>query len=144
MKKVYLASPFFKEDELEHYGKILKILRDKGLSVYAPLETELKKDGLTRKEWANKTFFKDIENIKEADVVVMLYFGFYSDSGTAWECGYAYGINKPVVAMHLYEGKSNCMVNCSCHANLVSLEELENYDFDKMPEISLYDREISG
>lgn len=66
-----------------------------------------------------------------ADVVVMLYYGGYSDSGTAWECGYAYGTNTPVIVVQLGED-SNLMVHEGCHSN-ISLEELEGYDFDMLP-----------
>ena len=41
-------------------------------------------------------FFADIQAIQDCDEVWVLNFGMYSDSGTAWECGYAYGIGKTV------------------------------------------------
>ena len=46
--------------------------------------------------WARQVFLEDIKAIQDCDKVVCLYYGLYSDSGTAWECGYAYGIGKPV------------------------------------------------
>ena len=61
----------------------------------------------------------------------MLYHGNYSDSGTAWECGYAYAIDKPVVCVQIGD-LSNLMVHCSAVAN-ITLEELKTYDFEKMP-----------
>lgn len=73
----------------------------------------------------------DKKFIDWADVVVMLYYGGYSDSGTAWECGYAYGTNTPVIVVHLGED-SNLMVHEGCHSN-ITLSDLENYDFNMMP-----------
>ena len=55
----------------------------------------------------------------------------YSDSGTAWECGYAYGTNTPVVVVHLGED-SNLMIHEGCHTN-ITLDDLKIYDFNKMP-----------
>lgn len=74
----------------------------------------------------------------------MLFYGLYSDSGTSWECGYAFATNKSVVVVHLHEGKSNCMINCGSYSNLKGLQELENYDFDKMPIYNYYNTDIKG
>lgn len=35
--------------------------------------------------------------LDEVDVVYVLNFGMYSDSGTAWEAGYAYAKGKAVI-----------------------------------------------
>lgn len=142
--KVYLASPFFNEEELENYDKVLQILENKNLDVYAPLLNEIDRKNLTRMQWANKTFQKDIEAIQNADIVVMLFYGLYSDSGTSWECGYSFALNKKIIAVHLHNGKSNCMINCSCYANINGLKELESYDFNHLPQISYYTEDILG
>lgn len=142
--KIYLASPFFSDEELVNYKKVLDILQTKNLQVYAPLKNEISRENKTKQEWALQTFHKDIEEIKKADVVVMLFYGLYSDSGTAWECGYAFAADKPVVVVHLHEGKSNCMINCGSYSNLKGLQELERYDFDKMPIYSYYNADIKG
>ncbi len=136
--KVYLASPFFNDQELKYYNLVLDILQKKELEVYAPLLNQINRDNLSRQQWANITFNNDINAIKDSDVVVMLFYGAYSDSGTAWECGYCYGLSKKVIAVHLHEDNSNCMINCSCHANLNGLQQLINYDFIKLPSINYY------
>lgn len=41
-------------------------------------------------------FNADVEAIRNCDEVWVLNFGMYSDSGTTWECGFAYGIGKTV------------------------------------------------
>ena len=142
--KIYLASPFFNDKELDNYEKVLNVLEKKNLTVYAPLKNEISKEHLTKEQWAKQTFSKDVEEIKNADVLVMLFYGLYSDSGTSWECGYAYAIGKPVVVVHLHEGKSNCMINCGSYSNLKGLQELENYDFAKMPIYNYYNIDIKG
>ena len=142
--KIYLASPFFNDKELYNYKKVLDILKTKNLEVYAPLQNEISRENKTKEQWAIQTFSKDIEEIKKADAVVMLFYGLYSDSGTSWECGYAFAIEKPVVVVHLHEGKSNCMINCGSYSNLKGLQELENYDFNKMPIYDYYNEDIIG
>ena len=142
--RIYLASPFFNDKELDYYKKVLNILEKKNLTVYAPLKNEISRENKTKEQWAKLTFSKDVEEINKADAVVMLFYGLYSDSGTSWECGYAFATNKPVVVVHLHEGKSNCMINCGSYSNLKGLQELENYDFDKMPIYNYYNTYIIG
>lgn len=142
--KVYLASPFFNDKEIDYYKKTLIILEKKNLMIYAPLNNQTSRGNKAKELWARQTFSKDIEEIKKADVVVMLFYGLYSDSGTSWECGYAFATNKPVIVVHLHEGKSNCMINCGSYSNLKGLEELESYDFEKMPIYNYYNTNIKG
>ena len=130
--KIYLASPFFNEKELENVKIAEKILTERGFSLFSPRLNEVRTDEITQKSWWSKeTFMNDKKFIDWADVVVMLYYGGYSDSGTAWECGYAYGTNTPVVVVQLGED-SNLMVHEGCHSN-ITLEELKTYDFEMLP-----------
>ena len=109
--KIYLASPFFNEKELENVKIAEKILTERGFSLFSPRLNEVRTDENTQQSWWSKeTFMNDKKFIDWADVVVMLYYGGYSDSGTAWECGYAYGTNTPVVVVQLGED-SNLMVH---------------------------------
>ena len=59
--------------------------------------------------------------------------------GFAWECGYAYALGKKIVAVHLHEGKSNCMINCSCRANVRGMDRLRAYDFSVCPPANYYE-----
>ena len=130
--KIYLASPFFNEKELENVKIAEKILTERGFSLFSPRLNEVRTDENTQQSWWSKeTFMIDKKFIDWADVVVMLYYGGYSDSGTAWECGYAYGTNTPVVVVQLGED-SNLMVHEGCHSN-ITLEELKTYDFEMLP-----------
>ena len=130
--KIYLASPFFNEKELENVRIAEKILTERGFSLFSPRLNEVRTDENTQQSWWSKeTFMNDKKCIDWADVVVMLYYGGYSDSGTAWECGYAYGTNTPVVVVQLGED-SNLMVHEGCHSN-ITLEELKTYDFEMLP-----------
>lgn len=130
--KIYLASPFFNEKELDNVKLAEKILTERGFSLFSPRLNEVRTDENTQQSWWSKeTFMNDKKFIDWADVVVMLYYGGYSDSGTAWESGYAYGTNTPVVVVQLGED-SNLMVHEGCHSN-ITLEELKTYDFEMLP-----------
>ncbi|MGN0462918.1 MAG: nucleoside 2-deoxyribosyltransferase [Ruminococcus sp.] len=130
--KIYLASPFFNEEELKNVEKAEEILMKRGFQVFSPRLNEVRTDENTQSAlWSKETFMNDKRFIDWADAVVMLYYGGYSDSGTAWECGYAYGTHTPVVVVHL-GNDSNLMVHEGSHSN-IKLEDLAKYDFNKMP-----------
>ena len=65
-------------------------LRGCGHEVWLPQESE------QRSMSARQIFATDVEGIDQADAVVANMDGPDPDSGTAWECGYAYG-KKPIV-----------------------------------------------
>lgn len=132
--KIYLASPFFNEEELKNVQKAEEILMNRGFQVFSPRLNEVRTDENTQSAlWSKETFMNDKRFIDWADAVVMLYYGGYSDSGTAWECGYAYGTNTPVVVVHLGDD-SNLMIHEGCHSN-IRLDDLVTYDFEKMPSL---------
>lgn len=130
--KIYLASPFFDDNELENVKKAEQILMSRGYEVFSPRLNEVRnEENINSPAWSKETFSNDKQHIDWADVVVMLYYGGYSDSGTAWECGYAFGTNTPVLVVHLGED-SNLMIDEGCHSN-ISMDELSSYDFNSMP-----------
>ena len=130
--KIYIASPFFNEKEIKNVKKAEEILISRGFSVFSPRLNEVRTDDTVgTNSWSKETFMNDRKFIDWADAVVMLYYGVYSDSGTAWECGYAYGTNTPVVVVHLGDD-SNLMVHEGCHTN-ITLDDLKAYDFNIMP-----------
>ena len=132
--RIYLASPFFNEKEISNINKAVEILRCKGLEVFIPMEHDVEnKESLTNAQWAEKIFEIDRNGIDECDAVVLLYGGMYSDSGTAWECGYAYATGKRVVVCCYEDTETNLMIVNGCHAFLDGIDALENYDFEKMP-----------
>lgn len=97
MTKIYLASPLFTDYEHKKVQNVASFLRRVGHEVYVPMEHTIENAWeLPNHEWARKVFEEDIKAIQEADTVYCIYYGLYSDSGTAWECGYAYALGKPV------------------------------------------------
>lgn len=130
--KIYLASPFFNEKECEVLSRAEEILKGRGFSIFSPREHEVRDGNVGKPDWSKETFLNDKAGIDWAEAVVMLYWGNYSDSGTAWECGYAYATHKPVIVVQLGES-SNLMIHEGSHTNLMGVEELRDYDFEMMP-----------
>lgn len=95
---IYLASPFFQKHEINTYNKIIESLRNKGYDVFVPREHEIP-DGekMPNSAWGKAVFDMDMEALRNCSAVVALNWGLYSDSGTAWECGAAYALGKPVL-----------------------------------------------
>lgn len=88
--KIYLAGPLFTTAEREFNTKFAGLLRERGHEVWLPQEVDL------RDKTADEVFQKDVNGIDWADVVVANMDGADPDSGTCWECGYAFR-QKPVV-----------------------------------------------
>ncbi len=88
--KIYLAGPLFSTAEQEFNSKLAGLLRNAGHEVWVPQEIE------QREKTAAEVFTKDVEGIDWADVVVANMDGADPDSGTCWECGYAYK-KKPII-----------------------------------------------
>ena len=133
MKKLYIASPFFNDRETDVLSEVERILKERGFEVFSPREHETREGDVGSPVWSRQTFINDRNAIDWCDCVVMLYWGNYSDSGSAWECGYAYATRKPVIVLQLGDA-SNLMIHEGSHTNLFSLEELKDYDFDQMPQ----------
>lgn len=132
ISRIYIASPFFNDKEREAVSIAERILRERGFQVFSPREHNIIDEESGTRAWSKKTFQIDCGGIDWADCVVVLYWGNYSDTGTAWECGYAFAIKKPVVVVQLGES-SNLMVHEGSHTNISGTAALETYDFDSMP-----------
>ena len=102
--KIYIASPLFTAEEKRVINKVAKVLHRAGYETYLPMEHGVPDAwSYTNEEWAHKMFVLDKEAIDDCDAVLCIYYGMNSDSGTAWEVGYAYGKEKQVVIFHYYD-----------------------------------------
>lgn len=132
--KIYLASPFFNETEINNVKAAADVLRMLGHDVYVPMEHENRELSESDPETFSKTTFKlDVDAINDSQAVVALYYDNYSDSGTAWEIGYSYALHKRLIVVHMSNTPSNLMVHEAAHANIKGLLNLGLYDFTNMP-----------
>ena len=87
--KLYFAGPLFTAAERAWNVELAAELRGGGHEVFLPQDQEPGKS-------AAEIFVTDVAGIDWADALVAVMDGPDPDSGTAWECGYAYG-KKPIV-----------------------------------------------
>jgi len=88
--KLYLAGPLFTTAEQEFNRQLRDRLESVGHEVWLPQEHEL------RERSAQAVFEADVAGLEGAEVVVANMDGPDPDSGTCWECGYAYK-KKPII-----------------------------------------------
>jgi nucleoside 2-deoxyribosyltransferase len=88
--KIYLAGPLFSTAERSFNSELAKRLGDRGHEVWLP--QDLEQMTMTSRQ----IFAKDVEGVDWAEAVVANMDGPDPDSGTCWECGYAYK-KKPVI-----------------------------------------------
>jgi nucleoside 2-deoxyribosyltransferase len=88
--RIYLAAPLFTAAECDFNRRLTERLRQAGHDVFLPQEKEQREKG------APEIFASDVAGIDWAEVVVANMDGPDPDSGTCWECGYAYG-KKPII-----------------------------------------------
>ncbi len=91
MTKIYLAGPLFTLAEQGFNVELARFLESEGFEVWLPQEHE------PRSNTAKSIFDMDVAALDWADMVVACMDGPDPDSGTAWECGYAYAKGKPIV-----------------------------------------------
>lgn len=131
--KIYLASPFFCPEELEHVEQLEKMLRELGHEVFSPREAQLPELEFGSFEWRTNVFRNDLNHIKWADIVVGIVKDNYDDTGTAWELGASYILGKPVYLYNPSGNIINLMLTDSLHGYFESVEEIKAYDFEKAP-----------
>lgn len=131
--KLYLASPFFNEKELEAVQAVEKILKEKGIDFWSPRLNQLDQFEAGSQAWSMAIYMNDIKALDFCDGTIMVYHGNYSDSGTAFEAGYTIARGKKLIVVHVGDD-SNLMVHTPAIANL-TLEELKDYDFKKLEAI---------
>jgi len=89
--RIYLAGPLFTSAEQVWNTDIAARLRAAGHEVFVPQDQD------TDRTDAVAIFRHDLSKLVWCDVLVAFMDGEDPDSGTAWECGWAYARDKPVV-----------------------------------------------
>lgn len=100
---IYLAAPLFSEAELS-YNLLLTGILERHVDVYLPQRDGGKLVDLVAKgvdiEVAYKSIFeRDVEALKDADVLFLLMDGRSIDEGAAFELGYAAALKKLCVGL---------------------------------------------
>lgn len=137
MKRVYLAGPFFDDEQIDRIERLEKALTDnETVADFFSPRTEVHDEfEFGSKEWAAAIYKGDKEHLDPAEVVVAVidYDNDYVDPGMAWEIGYSEAMNKPVILVKEKEGAINLMISAPAHAVVTDVADIANYDFDKLP-----------
>lgn len=123
--RVYLASPFFNEKERGVYQAVIATLRKKGYDLFVPAEHEITNAwDLSNQAWGEAVFGVDISAINKCDVVIALNWGMYSDSGTAWELGYAFALGKKTINVCVLDNNTYSLMMTNGANHNISLTDL--------------------
>jgi len=94
--KAYIAGPLCLKEEREFLIKIDDICKKLKIKTFLPhRDCGLWKEGVDFKKIAEG----DIKGFEECDLVIANLNGFNVGAGTAWEMGYAYAKEIPVIAI---------------------------------------------
>ena len=125
--KVYVAGPFFNKIERDRMERLKKHLVNGGnfkdFEFFFPMDSVVAQaTALPNYEWARKVFESDKDEILKSDMILAIYDKHYSDSGTSWEIGYAYGLHIPIYLL-CTDLKSDNSIMTMCAADFI-------YDFE--------------
>lgn len=96
---IYIAGPFFTDEERTFLKIVIESVKETfpNEKLFIPMEHFIPNgENLSNNEWAEAVFKMDVEALNKCDRVIAAYLGLYSDTGTAWEIGYAYAKGIPV------------------------------------------------
>ena len=96
---IYIAGPFFTDEERAFLKIVIESVKEifPNEELFIPMEHFIPNgENLSNNEWAEAVFKMDVEALNKCNRVVAAYLGLRSDTGTAWEIGYAYAKNIPV------------------------------------------------
>ena len=96
---IYIAGPFFTDEERAFLKIVIENIKEifTNEELFIPMEHFIPNgENLSNNEWAEAVFKMDVEALNKCDRVVAAYLGLRSDTGTAWEIGYAYAKGIPV------------------------------------------------
>lgn len=132
--KIYLATPVGDPTDIgirTNAKRAYEILTKKGYDVYAPWMMKIPHAwDYPNKDWGLMVFTVDLQHLEECDIVVVLSYGRYSTTGTAWEQGYAYARDKKILVVEMNDSIQSIMIANGCNASVVGLTGLSNYDLD--------------
>lgn len=98
MKQVYVAGSFFTVEERTRMNRLKEYLLsqpfEEEYEFFFPMDHFIPNgECMSNKEWAEAVYTVDINALESASFVIAVYDGLYSDSGVAFEIGYAVANN---------------------------------------------------
>ncbi|MGE5444311.1 MAG: nucleoside 2-deoxyribosyltransferase [Ignavibacteriales bacterium] len=97
--KIYLAGPLFTQAERRWNRELAAALAKLKPDLEIILPQDIKIEFRNNNPDFAAIFKRNVESIENSDAIVAILDGSDSDSGTAWECGYAYAKGKPLIGV---------------------------------------------
>lgn len=121
---VYIAAPFFSEEEIELVDSIKESLLRMEINVFSPKdESGVIDNTKITKEQAQEIFKKNIEAIDSAGSMVAVIDNL--DPGTMFEIGYAHKIGIPIISISGKGYGLNIMLAFSIKSHYETFEDFE-------------------
>lgn len=98
-RRIYFAAPLFTQAEWLWNLQLAEKLRGFKLEIILP---QLRAEPMLLKEESFDPlalFDANVQEIDRADIVLAVLDQADADSGTCWECGYAYKAGKPIIGL---------------------------------------------
>jgi nucleoside 2-deoxyribosyltransferase len=120
--RLYFAAPLFTQAEWQWNSQLRDELVKLGLEVTLPQDREVPMLSGSERFNSEALFLDNIRGIEEADVLLAVLDQADPDSGTCWECGYAYKLGRPIIGLQTDlriigddpEASTNLMLSRSC------------------------------
>ncbi|MCA9773575.1 MAG: nucleoside 2-deoxyribosyltransferase [Myxococcales bacterium] len=95
---VYIAGPLFDRAQRWYNTRLAHVVQEAGFETYLP-QADAGEVDLTVVDNRADVFVRNIKALRAAAFVVANLNGPVVDEGTAWECGYAWGLGKKVLGV---------------------------------------------
>lgn len=94
--KVYFASPWFTKSQAEREERVKNKLRELGLNVFSPKESDNGLSPITDPKIRKQIFASNINNM--SDCAAIFAITDEKDMGTIWEAGFVYGMRHEIAS----------------------------------------------
>lgn len=122
--KVYIAAPFFNEEQLDVVRKIELLLEREGVDFFSPRSEGILKDLNVeqRKLEMGRLFRSNVDHMDWCTHCVAVVDDY--DTGTVWEMGYLYATHKKLITFSACYHGINVMLNESIVAHCITYESI--------------------
>lgn len=131
-KSIYVAGGWFDSEQEQVLKLVIDALKiNKSVdTLFIPMEHQAQAEEFSL-EWQDLTFRSDVAGIQNSDLL-LASLTENPDTGTIWEMGYAYGMNKPVLAYNKKDSL-NLMPAKGTLYFIDDIENLKNFNFNNLP-----------
>lgn len=137
--KCYIAGPFFRKGERERLEKLREFFNNDEFfdkyEFFFPMDHKIPGgESMPNGEWAWNVFEMDVKELANSKLVIAVYDTHYSDTGTAWELGFAYANHIPVLLLCTNLNADNSIMPLIAANRIYQFDKFVNgeyFDFDE-------------